>query len=194
MFNLVLFGPPGSGKGTHAIRIKEKYNLFHFSTGEYLRAEINNKTELGLRAKEFINKGNLVPDDLVFEIIESLIEKHKGVNGFILDGFPRTIIQAEQLDKAQTKINESVSMVLSWVVDEDELMKRLIKRGEETGRHDDNEAIIKRRFDVYNRQTSPLIEYYKNQDKYYEIYGLGSVDSIFGRITNIIDAYFANIK
>jgi len=188
MFNLVLFGTPGSGKGTQSVKIAKEYNLGHISTGDIFRNEIKNKTELGLKVKSLIENGILVPDELLIAILENAMNKFNGVNGFVFDGFPRTIHQAEELDELLASRNDCVSMVLALEVNNSEILQRLLKRAAEEGRKDDTEEVIKNRLDVYSLQTSPLIEYYKFQGKFKSVYGIGSVDEIFGNICQIIKA------
>src|SRR3954471_5341719 len=150
MFNLILFGPPGSGKGTQSEKIVEKFGLIHLSTGDLLRQEIADKTPLGMAAKNFMDKGQLVPDEVVIAMIDSSLEKHPDAKGFLFDGFPRTVAQAEALDRLLSLKKTSISKVLALDVNEDELTRRLVKRGETSGRSDDsNEAVIRRRFAVY---------------------------------------------
>ena len=187
MFNLILFGSPGSGKGTQSVKIAAKYNFAHISTGDIFRKEIKNNTELGKRVSGIIEKGDLVPDELLVEILENAMGKYSGVNGFIFDGFPRTIQQAIHLDKLLGKTGDCVSLVLALEVNEDEVIERLLIRAREQGRKDDTEEVIRNRMKVYNTQTSPLIDYYKNQDKYSSLPGIGSIDDIFYNICKIID-------
>ena len=188
MKNIVIFGAPGSGKGTQSELIIEKYGLGHISTGDVLRAEIKNETELGKTAKAYIDKGQLIPDDLTVSILASVYDsfgkEHKGV---IFDGFPRTIPQAEALKAMLAERGHSVAAMIELDVPEDELMTRLIKRGQESGRSDDNAETIKKRLDVYHNQTSPLIEWYKKEGIHNHIDGLGSLDRIFGDIAKVID-------
>ncbi|HCY73505.1 MAG TPA: adenylate kinase [Rikenellaceae bacterium] len=168
----VMFGPPGAGKGTHAAAIREKYNLCHLSTGELLRAEIAAGTELGLHAKSLIDKGMLVPDEGVEKMIASKFDSVKNVNGFILDGFPRTLKQAEDLDKILTERNSAVDAVISLMISDDTVKKRIAHRASIEGRADDaSEETINNRIKTYHAQTEPLIEYYKKQGKYHEVAG-----------------------
>jgi len=187
MFNIVLFGAPGSGKGTHAVRLQDEYGLVHFSTGEYLRNEINRGSDLGNMAKMYIESGKLVPDDIIIGIIEHEIEKNKSVNGYIFDGFPRTVEQARRLDELLQRENTDIKMVISLHVSEEELLRRLLKRGTESGRGDDNENVIRERFNVYRNQTMPLIDYYKSLNKFYEIHGEGNVEDIYNNIIMCIN-------
>lgn len=187
MLNIVIFGAPGSGKGTQSARIVEKFGLNHISTGDVLRAEIKNGTELGKTAKSYIDQGQLLPDELIIDILASVLDGFKDSKGVIFDGFPRTIAQAEALKKMLNERGQEVSVMLDLEVPEDELMTRLIKRGQESGRADDNEETIKKRLGVYHSQTSPLIDWYKKEGKYQHINGLGSMDGIFGEIVASIE-------
>jgi adenylate kinase len=193
MFNLILFGPPGSGKGTQSERIVEKFGLVHLSTGNLLRQEISDKTPLGLEARNFMDKGQLVPDEVVIGMIDSCLEKHAGAKGFLFDGFPRTLAQAEALDKLLSFKKTSICKVLALDVSEDELVKRLLKRGETSGRSDDtNEAIIRQRFAVYRNETEAVAGHYKEQGKFERIRGEGSVDEIFQALSSCIDQELAS--
>lgn len=187
MLNIVIFGAPGSGKGTQSERIVEKYGINHISTGDVLRAEIKNGTELGKTAKGFINQGQLIPDELMIDILASVFDNFKDSKGVIFDGFPRTIAQAEALKKMLADRGQDVSVMLDLDVPEDELMDRLIKRGKESGRADDNEETIKKRLHVYNSQTSPLIDWYKKEEKYQHINGLGTLEDIFTEICGTVE-------
>lgn len=187
MFNLILFGPPGSGKGTQSDKIVERFGLIHLSTGNLLRQEIVEKTPLGLEAKKFMDKGQLVPDEVVIGMIDSCLEKHPAAKGFLFDGFPRTIAQAEALDKLLSLKKTSIAKVIALEVSEDELVKRLVKRGETSGRSDDtNELVIRKRFSVYRNETQPVADHYDQQGKLDTITGEGSVDDIFENISNCI--------
>ena len=187
MLNSVIFGAPGSGKGTQSERIVEKYGINHISTGDVLRAEIKNGTELGKTAKGYIDQGQLIPDELMIDILASVFDSFKDSKGVIFDGFPRTIAQAEALKKMLAERGQDVSVMLDLEVPEDELMVRLIKRGKDSGRADDNEETIKKRLHVYHSQTSPLIDWYKNEKKYQHINGLGTMDGIFADICEAVD-------
>ena len=187
MLNIVIFGAPGSGKGTQSERIVEKYGINHISTGDVLRAEIKNGTELGKTAKGYIDQGQLIPDELMIDILASVFDSFKDSKGVIFDGFPRTIAQAEALKKMLAERGQDVSVMLDLEVPEDELMVRLIKRGKDSGRADDNEETIKKRLHVYHSQTSPLIDWYKNEKKYQHINGLGAMDGIFADICEAVD-------
>lgn len=188
MKNIVIFGAPGSGKGTQSDLIIEKYGLGHISTGEVLRAEIKKGTELGKIAQGFIDHGQLIPDELMIDILagvyDSFGKDHKGI---IFDGFPRTIPQAEALKKMLNERSHKVAAMIELDVPEEELMERLIKRGKESGRADDNEETIKKRLVVYHTQTAPLVEWYKNEGIHNHIDGLGSLDRIFGDIQKVVD-------
>lgn len=188
MKNIVIFGAPGSGKGTQSEKMIEKYGLGHISTGDVLRDQIKRGTELGKTAKGYIDNGQLIPDDLMVSILadvyDSFGKEHKGV---IFDGFPRTIPQAQALKDMLAKRGHKVAAMIELDVPEDELMKRLIKRGQESGRSDDNEETIKKRLTVYHNQTSPLIEWYEKEGIHHHINGLGKLDRIFGDICAVID-------
>jgi len=186
MLNIVLFGPPGSGKGTQSEKIIEKYGLIHISTGDLLREEVAAQTDLGMQAKEIMEKGELVSDNIVIGMIRNKLEENQDASGFIFDGFPRTVEQARELRKALTDYDERVSLMISLEVPREELVKRLLKRGEETGRSDDNLETIGNRIDVYNRQTIPVTYYYDKMHKHVSVDGRGSVDKIFDRITEVI--------
>ena len=182
MLNIVIFGAPGSGKGTQSERIVEKYGINHISTGDVLRAEIKNGTELGKTAKGYIDQGQLIPDELMIDILGSVFDSFKDSKGLIFDGFPRTIAQAEALKKMLAERGQDVSVMVDLDVPEEELMVRLIKRGKDSGRADDNEETIKKRLHVYHSQTAPLIDWYKNEKKYQHINGLGTMEGIFAEI------------
>ena len=188
MKNIVIFGAPGSGKGTQSDKLIEKYGLEHISTGDVLRSEIKKGTELGKTAQGYIDNGQLIPDDLMVSILASVYDsfgrEHKGV---IFDGFPRTIPQAEALKKMLEERGDKVAAMIELDVPEDELMKRLILRGQQIGRADDNEETIKKRLVVYHSQTQPLIEWYKQEGLHYHINGLGELDRIFGDLCKVID-------
>ena len=188
MLNIVIFGAPGSGKGTQSERIVEKYGINHISTGDVLRAEIKNGTELGKTAKGYIDQGQLIPDELMIDILASVFDSFEDSKGVIFDGFPRTIAQAEALKKMLKDRGQDVSIMIDLDVPEDELMVRLIKRGKDSGRADDNEETIKKRLVVYNTQTSPLKDWYKEDGKYQHINGLGSVDGIFTDIVKAVES------
>lgn len=192
MFNLILFGPPGSGKGTQSDRLVEKYGLIHLSTGNLLREEISNKTPLGKEAKKFIDHGQLVPDEVVIGMVDSFFDKHKDANGFLFDGFPRTVAQAQALDKLLTLKKTDIAVVLALEVTEAELINRLLNRGKTSGRSDDtDENVIKKRFAVYTNETSPVADYYKKARKFKSIQGEGSVDEINAALRQAIDKAMA---
>ena len=193
MFNLILFGPPGSGKGTQSERLVEKYGLVHLSTGNLLREEIANKTPLGIEAKKFMDHGQLVPDEVVIGMVDSCFEKHKQSQGFLFDGFPRTVAQAQALDKLFALKKTDIAIVLALDVKEEELVKRLLNRGKTSGRSDDtNEEVIRKRFAVYTKETTPVAEYYKRAKKFKSIHGEGSVDEIYAALRQAIDKAMAS--
>jgi adenylate kinase len=189
MLNVIIFGPPGSGKGTQSARIAGKYSLVHLSTGELMREEIQKGLKLGLLMKSFIDKGNLVPDDIVLRELYSKASRHIHGPGIIFDGFPRTIVQAEMLDRLLGKKNIPINLVLSVDVEEEELFKRMMGRAQDSGRSDDNADTIRKRQEVYKIQTMPLINYYKQQSKIVSINGMAPVDEVFAKITHAIDTY-----
>jgi adenylate kinase len=189
MFNLILFGPPGSGKGTQSEKLIAKYHLKHLSTGDLLRSEINNKTPLGLEAKSLMDKGYLVPDEVVIGMISSALDNNPGVKGFLFDGFPRTSTQAEALDKLLALKKTTISVMLALKVSDEELVKRLLKRGQTSGRSDDNnDSVIRERIVEYNNKTTPVAEHYKKLGKVIMINGEGSVDEIFSALCKEIDS------
>lgn len=189
MFNLILFGPPGSGKGTQSDKLVDKYGLKHLSTGNLLRQEIADKTPLGLEAKSFIDKGQLVPDEVVIGMVDSFFDLHKDAKGFLFDGFPRTAPQAVALDKLLDLKETGISAVLALEVSEEELVKRLLNRGKTSGRSDDtDEAVIRKRFAVYNSETSAVADHYKKSGKFQSVKGEGSIDDIFVSLCKAIDA------
>ena len=190
MLNIIICGAPGSGKGTQSALIKDKYNLLHLSTGDLLRAEIAAKSDLGRVAENYIANGQLVPDSMIIDILDKTIGEREAAaqyNGLILDGFPRTVAQAEALEGLLKKHGKELSVLLDLSVDEAELIDRLIKRGQTSGRSDDNLETIKKRLDVYHEKTEPVNDYYKKQGKYVAIPGMGSIDEIFGRICAAIE-------
>lgn len=189
MLNLVLFGPPGAGKGTQSTNLIEKYKLIHLSTGDILRSEIAAGTALGLEAKKLMDAGILVPDEVVIGMIRSKLEHNKNANGFIFDGFPRTTAQAEALDKLLSEKNTSITLMLALEVNDEELTKRLLLRGKDSGRADDqNEEIIRNRIKEYNNKTAPLKNYYSAQGKFQSINGIGNVEEIFNALQNEIES------
>ena len=188
MLNLILFGPPGSGKGTQSQGIIQKYGLIHISTGDLLRSEIAARTPLGLEAKKLMDKGQLVPDEVVIGMISSMLDSHPDARGFIFDGFPRTAAQAEALDKLLALKRTSISVVLSLQVSEEELLRRLLERGKTSGRSDDaDERIIRERILEYHRKTAAVADHYARQGKLREIRGVGSVEEIFAALSEQID-------
>ena len=188
MINLVLFGPPGAGKGTQAIFLAKTFNLVHLSTGDLLRQEIAAQTDLGRHADELISKGELVPDSVVIAMIEAKLKKPKTTVGFIFDGFPRTVPQAKALDELLRKHRSKVSVMLCLEVDKDELIGRLLKRGLTSGRCDDAEAsTIENRINIYNEKTAPIINYYESQGKYHPIHGIGDVEEIASRLRETVE-------
>ena len=189
MFNLVLFGPPGAGKGTQAEKLIEKYGFNHISTGEVIREQIRKGTELGRSVQSYIEKGQLAPDGLVIDIIADYVAKHKDAKGNIFDGFPRTTVQAKACDEIMEKNGTPVSVMLSLEVPDEELVKRLLLRGKESGRADDsNEGVIRDRIDVYKAQTAVVADHYKPQGKHRAVNGLGTIDEIFGRLCQEIES------
>jgi adenylate kinase len=188
MKNIVIFGAPGSGKGTQSDKIIEKYGLNHISTGDVLRSEINKGTELGRTAAGYIDNGQLIPDELMVNILASVYDSFGNHQGVIFDGFPRTIPQAEALKKMLDERGDKVAAMIELDVPEDELMKRLVLRGQQSGRADDNEETIKKRLVVYHNQTQPLIDWYKKEGLHYHINGLGELDRIFADICQVIDS------
>jgi len=189
MLNLVLFGPPGAGKGTQAARLVEKYDLVHLSTGDIFRANIKGETELGKLAKSYIDKGALVPDEVTIGMLESEVDKIENPKGFMFDGFPRTTPQAEALESFLKGKGTEVNLMLQLDVSEDELVKRLLLRGKDSGRADDqDENIIRNRIQVYNNQTAVVADYYDNQNKFVKINGVGTIDEITERLYSAIDA------
>jgi len=188
MLNIILFGPPGAGKGTQAAKLIEKFKLVHLSTGDILRSEIAAGTQLGLEAKKLMDKGILVSDEIVINMIDSKISQNPKANGFIFDGFPRTLAQAEALDKLLQKLNIPIKATLALEVDNEELTKRILLRGKSSGRADDqDEATVRKRIEEYTNKTSPLKEYYKKQGKLRTVNGIGEIDEIFGALCREIE-------
>ena len=190
MLNIVIFGAPGSGKGTQSDKLIEKYQLFHISTGDVLRDNIKRGTELGAIAKDYIDKGQLIPDDLMVSILADVLDanREQARVGVIFDGFPRTIAQAQALDAMLAERGTGVTAVVGLEVPEEELVQRILLRGKLSGRADDNLETVKNRLDVYHNQTAPLRDYYQKQGLYRAIEGLGAIDDIFGRICAVVDA------
>ncbi len=190
MLNIVLFGPPGAGKGTQSEKLIARYNLTHLSTGDLFRKHIAEGTDLGRAAQRYMDEGNLVPDEVVIGMVKDKIVNTPDSQGFIFDGFPRTVAQAEALDAFMEENGTPITMMLALTVDEEELLKRLLNRGKISGRPDDQDPEkIRNRFAVYQRETTPVAEYYKKQGKYHEINGVGSIEDIFNQLTAVIDAH-----
>ncbi len=188
MLNIVLFGPPGAGKGTQSQYLIDKYSLVHLSTGDLLRAEITAGTALGLKAKSLMDNGQLVPDEVVIGMIDNKLKSNTAANGFIFDGFPRTTPQAEALDVLLKANHVAISGMIALEVGEEELTKRLLERGKTSGRADDqNEELIRNRVKEYNTKTAPVADYYAKQHKYSPIVGIGSIDEIFANICKVVD-------
>ena len=189
MFNIVIFGKPGSGKGTQANFLKEKYSLYHISTGDLFRKNISNRTKLGVEAKSYLDNGDLVPDSVTIKMLENEVLSNKQVKGYIFDGFPRTLAQAESLDTFLNSINLKINATIALDVDENELIIRLLDRGKTTNRSDDQDLEkIKNRFNEYNIKTSILINFYNKQGKFYSVDGKGSVDDITSRLFDLIES------
>jgi adenylate kinase len=188
MLNIVLFGPPGAGKGTQSERLTEKYKLVHLSTGDVFRANLKNETPLGNLARTYMDKGQLVPDELTIEMLKAEVLKHSSQIGFIFDGFPRTNAQAIALDELLASLNTEISIMLALEVEEEELKKRLLARAEQSGRADDADpAIIENRIAVYNNETAPVKRYYQGQNKFTSIQGTGNIDEITQRIFTALE-------
>ena len=188
MINLILFGKPGSGKGTQAEFIKIKYDLIHISTGDLFRNNISNNTDLGLLAKSYMDNGDLVPDEVTVKMLEAEVNKHPNAKGFIFDGFPRTAAQAKALDNLLVEKGTSIAAMLSLKVEDEELIRRLLSRGQDSGRVDDqNESIIANRINEYNNKTAPLKDFYSAQNKLSEIEGVGSVEEIANKLNAVIN-------
>lgn len=190
MINLILFGPPGSGKGTQAAKLVEKYNLLHISTGDLFRYEIGNDTPLGLEAKSYMDKGELVPDSVTIGMLRNKVEANPDVAGYIFDGFPRTVPQAEALDSLMQERGNSISKLLLLDVDDDEIVTRLLERGKTSGRSDDqSEGTIRNRINVFKSETSPVFDYYAQQSKSVKVQGVGTIEVIFDRLCEEIDVF-----
>ena len=188
MLNIILFGPPGAGKGTQSAKLIEKYNLTHLSTGDVFRFNIKNETDLGVLAKSFIDKGELVPDEVTNDMVADFLDQNFNKNGFIFDGYPRTIQQADALTKMLEDKNTTISLMVALEVEEDELVKRLLERGKTSGRADDqSEDTIRNRLRVYQEETAPVALHYSDLGKYRGVQGMGSVDEIFIRLFNCLD-------
>lgn len=188
MKNIILFGKPGAGKGTQAVFLRDNFNLIHISTGDVFRYNIKNQTPLGVMAKQYMDKGDLVPDEVTIQMLESEVDKQPDAAGFIFDGFPRTISQAEALDDFLSRKDMAIAATLALDVDEDILVSRLLSRGKDSGRADDqDEEKIRNRFAEYNAKTAPLIAYYTAQEKFYAIDGSRSIEAITDHLTRIVD-------
>ncbi|UOQ55191.1 adenylate kinase [Hymenobacter cellulosivorans] len=190
MLNIVLFGPPGAGKGTQSQKLIARYNLVHLSTGDLLRSQIAQGTELGLRAKKLMDEGLLVPDEVVIGMIESQLASNTTAAGFIFDGFPRTVPQAQSLDELTQRYDTGVNCMIALEVAEEELVKRLLERGKTSGRPDDqDETKIRKRVTVYNTETAQVASYYAQQSKFHGLNGIGAIEDIFGQICEIVDQH-----
>ncbi len=187
--NLILFGPPGSGKGTQASMLVDKYNLVHISTGDLFRYEMGNNTPLGVKAKSFMAKGELVPDEITIGMLENKVVAHPEAKGFIFDGFPRTIAQSAALINFLATQKSAIDALISLKVDKEEIVNRILERGKTSGRPDDNDRdIIENRIQVYENETRPVYDYFAERGLSHEINGIGSLDEVFGRITNILES------
>ena len=190
MINIVLFGKPGAGKGTQAEFLKDKYNLVHLSTGDIFRFNIKNDTELGRLAKTFMDKGDLVPDAVTIQMLQSEVDKNPQAAGFLFDGFPRTIAQAEALDAFLASKNEEITATVALEADDNILVARLLERGKTSGRPDDqDEEKIRNRYDEYNQKTAPLMNYYKDQGKFHSVDGIGTIEEVTERLTVVFNKF-----
>lgn len=188
MLHIILFGPPGSGKGTQAQKLVEQFNLYHISTGDLFRAEMDGNTPLGLKAKEYMNKGILVPDEVTLGMLKNKVDSLQKINGIIYDGFPRTIPQAEALDRMLAEKNEKINALISLKVDDEEVIRRIISRGQSSGRADDlDESIIRKRMDEYRMKTSSVYNYYSQFGKTHDVKGIGTIEEIFCKLSDIIE-------
>jgi adenylate kinase len=192
MLNIIIFGAPGTGKGTQSQNILEKYKLVHLSTGDILREEIKMGSQIGLNAKKYIDDGLLVPDSVIIDLLFDRASKYADLKGYIFDGFPRTPVQAKALDETVEKDNTPISLVIYLDVTEEELTKRILYRSQHSGRADDTEEVIKKRIEVYDKQTKPLLEYYLKQGKLVTIDGMGTIEEVFAKIADAIDNYMAS--
>jgi len=189
MVNLILFGPPGSGKGTQAAKLVEKYNLLHISTGDLFRSEIKNETALGLKAKHIMTTGELVPDEITVGMLRNKVLANPDVEGYIFDGFPRTIPQCEALNQLLSENSEEVTLLIELEVEDEEIVKRLLHRAKTSGRADDaDESIIKNRLEVYKAETVPVSDFYDKLGKTVRVHGQGTIDEVFSRLSNEIDS------
>ncbi|WP_282787099.1 adenylate kinase [Flavobacterium croceum] len=188
MINIVLFGKPGAGKGTQAEFLKEKYNLTHLSTGDIFRYNIKNETQLGMLAKTYMDKGDLVPDEVTIQMLQSEVDKNPQSAGFLFDGFPRTLAQAAALDKFLESKNQKITATVALEADDEILVERLLERGKTSGRPDDqDEEKIRNRYQEYNEKTAPLMDYYKAQQKFHAVDGIGEIQEVTERLSNVID-------
>jgi len=195
MLNIVLFGPPGAGKGTQSQKLIDTYHLIHLSTGDLLRSQIAAGTELGLRAKTLMDQGLLVPDEVVIGMIDSKLKENQTAAGFIFDGFPRTVPQAIGLDQLMSDNNTAITCMIALEVSEEELTKRLLLRGQTSGRPDDqDESLVRKRVQEYNTKTAPVADFYAQQGKFHAINGIGEIEDIFNQTCNIIDSYLTQPK
>ncbi|MCB0669552.1 MAG: adenylate kinase [Saprospiraceae bacterium] len=189
MTNIILFGPPGSGKGTQAKKLAEKYHFLHISTGDLFRAEIGNKTELGQKAMSYISKGLLVPDEITIGMLRKKVEENHDVEGVIFDGFPRNVLQAEALDELLAERDQRISALIALEVEDEEIINRILERAKTSGRTDDaDEEIIRNRIKVYNEETAPVFNYYREDGRSHTVYGVGSIEEIFDRLRKLIDS------
>jgi adenylate kinase len=193
MFNIIIFGPPGAGKGTQSTMLLEKYNLVHLSTGDVFRSNIKGETELGILAKSYIDRGELVPDEVTIAMVEDFLKSRTDANGFIFDGFPRTISQGEALDNILGDLNSQINTVLALEVEENELVTRLLERGKVSGRTDDqSEDKIRNRFNEYSNKTQPLLDFYAAKNILHKINGLGDIDEIFRSLCTAVNSVKQN--
>lgn len=187
MLNIVIFGPPGCGKGTQSAKLVEKYKLVHLSTGDVIRKEIKSGSEFGMQLKSIVEKGELVPYEMIIKILKISLDNNRNASGFIFDGFPRTIDQAKDLDEILAQDGNSISIVVSLCIHDEKVVERLLNRAKIEGRKDDTEEVIKNRLKVYKEQTCPLIDFYRKQGKYVEVEGDCGIDDIFCQISKIVD-------
>lgn len=188
MINIVLFGKPGAGKGTQAEFLKDKYNLTHLSTGDIFRYNIKNQTKLGQLAKTYMDKGDLVPDEVTIKMLQSEVDNNPNSSGFLFDGFPRTIAQAKSLDSFLESKNELITATIALEADDEILIQRLLERGKTSGRVDDqDEEKIRNRYQEYNEKTAPLMDFYSKQNKFYAVDGIGSIEAVTTRLSSVIE-------
>lgn len=190
MINLILFGPPGSGKGTQAAKLADHFNFLHISTGDLFRSEISNETALGLIAQSYIKKGELVPDEVTIGMLKMKLEEDRDVEGIIFDGFPRNILQAEALDDLLSERDQKITALIALDVDDEEIVERILQRSKTSGRADDaDESIIRNRIEVYKQETKPVFDYYDETGRAHEVKGVGDISEIFGRLKKLIDSF-----